>query len=206
MTLEVLITQRVIPLTAKVVVIVIFSHNLFTKTPLRLELSRWNVILRYRTGTFIVVVIQQTSDFFINLYPYFLFPWFISVICVWIVGVLLLFASLYRYERYAPKSNDRLMTVLRGSREYAILQALRAIAIVLALINIYIFVHRQIYRYLGIDYNAETYYNLLKFAEGVLGLGTMLYFAVVDMASSVLMASDNISNTRLGERSLVVYP
>jgi hypothetical protein len=29
-----------------------------------------------------------------------LFPWFISVISLWTVGVLLMYASLYRYERF----------------------------------------------------------------------------------------------------------
>jgi hypothetical protein len=69
---------------------------------------------------------------------------------------------------------------------YAILQALRATAIFLALFNIYIFIHRVTYRFLG---NADIYYNIPKSVESFLGLGTMLYFAVVDMTSSVLMAS-----------------
>jgi hypothetical protein len=197
MTLEILIKQKVIPLSANVLVVVLFSHSLITRTPFRLEFSRWNIILRYRTATYALVVIEQTSDFFFHLISpmrdELAFPRLVSVICVWTIGVLLLYASLYRYERYAPKSKDRLMTVLRGSREYAILQALRASAIVLALINIYLFIHITVYRYsfniFGIEDSTRGLPGGLYYANMVLGMSAMLYFAVVDLTSSVLMAS-----------------
>jgi hypothetical protein len=190
---EIFLKQKVIPLSANVLVVVLFLHSLIRRTPFRLDFSRWNIILRYRTATYALVVIEQTSDFFVHLVSPSLraeraFPRLVSVICVWTIGVLLLYASLYRFERYAPKSNYRLMTVLRGSREYAILQALRATAIVLALINIYIFIHRLIYEWVT-DYKADTYFIVLHYANIVLGMSTMLYFAVVDLTSSVLMAS-----------------
>jgi hypothetical protein len=110
MPLEAFIKQRVIPLTANVLVITLFSHSLISRTPFRLEFSRWNVILRLRTATFALVILEQTSDFIniiLNDLPshptnVYLTLWFISVICVWTVGVLLLFASLYRYERLVP--------------------------------------------------------------------------------------------------------
>jgi hypothetical protein len=81
---------------------------------------------------------------------------------------------------------------LKGSREHTILQALRATAIVLAVGNIYLYTHITVYRYsyniLGIQ-DSDMGFNILYYANGVMGLVTMLYFGVVDLTSSVLMAS-----------------
>jgi hypothetical protein len=115
-TLEEIITKRVIPFAANFVVIVLFSHNLITRTPLKLGFSRWNVILRYRTAAFLFVVFEHISDFIGNVFgpsgltkPFDnrdayvrLVPSFISVISMWAAGVIVIYASLYRYERSAP--------------------------------------------------------------------------------------------------------
>jgi hypothetical protein len=89
--------------------------------------------------------------------------------------------------------NFRLLTVLRGSREYSILQILRATSVVLVIINMYLYTH-----YIAINEKWGTYtltsredtlYTLVKVGNGAIGLITLSFFWVVDLTASVLMAS-----------------
>jgi hypothetical protein len=81
------------------------------------------------------------------------------------------------------------MTILRGSREYKFLQTIRVTAVVLALINIYLYTHQTVYKYFDSDYLSAPYYKVLAHANVYLGMFGLLYYAVVDSTSSVLMAS-----------------
>jgi hypothetical protein len=83
--------------------------------------------------------------------------------------------------------------VLRGSREYSILQILRAASIVLVIINVYLYIH-----YIAINNKwgiytlasrEDTLYSVLKYGNGAIGLFTLLFFGVVDLTSTGLMAS-----------------
>jgi hypothetical protein len=90
------------------------------------------------------------------------------------------------------------MTVLRGSREYTILQTLRLTSVVSVVLNMYLYTH-----YVAINdewgsYNLasrnDTLYPLLQFGNGAIGIATLLFFGVVDLTTSVLMASLHRSN------------
>jgi hypothetical protein len=153
------------------------------------------------------ITYQQTADFVLHFT--FRFPiWeagrsvneyriltFSSILFHWMVAVFLTFASLYRYERLVNllMFNFRLLTVLKGSREYSILQILRNTSVVLVIINVYLYIH-----YIAINNKWGIYtlssrstelYTILKYGNGVIGVITLMFFGVVDLTASGLMAS-----------------
>jgi hypothetical protein len=125
----------------------------------------------------------------------FRFLTFSSTLFHWMVAVFLTFASLYRYERLVNllMYKFRLLTVLRGSREYSILQILRVTSVILVILNIYLYIHyvviNETWGIYTLASREDTLYSVLKYGNGAIGLITKSFFWVVDLTSSILMAS-----------------
>jgi hypothetical protein len=98
---------------------------------------------------------------------------------------------------------------------YSILQTLRITSVVLVVINIYLYAHFIAIKITlrdgeireeGRAYRDSTIFQFLWFSHGLFGPIAMLYFAVVDLTSSVLMASQTWSNTARSRRSCRLFP
>lgn len=165
-------------LTLNALVIVMFAERMIRKTPRNLNFSKWSRPKQYEFTAFTSVIINQICYFIIIvLKPSTINTDLINVlgnITVWITSTCLVFGSLYRYER--------LLTVLRGTWQYQILQILRYTSVVVAILAAYGNIH---YRYLTTEDNK----TLVKYIHGIFDFLSILLSGIIDLSSNIIMTN-----------------
>lgn len=171
-----------------IIVIPLFAHRLYQKTPRNSNFRRWNRPRQYEFLAFSSVLLNQIAYLcIVSGYGTYIFDgvhWNLlgdheafgitATVTIWTTSTCLVFASLYRYER--------LLTIVRSTRAHRILQILRATMLILAFLSTYAYLHNLFFDNGVIpDKWDNPYYPYLKVCHGVLDFVTLVYVGAVDL-------------------------
>lgn len=185
-------------LVLNVMMISLFAESLYRKTPRNCNIKRWNRPIQYQTLAFSCCVLLQITNFLQVLCAFVPLEFygnldanslgshpvltFISDSCTVVISTCLLFASLYRYER--------LLTIVRGTREYSILQVLRYTTLNLDGLNLVTYILWEYFDLKDHDYFEKVgIWKVISVLRACFMILLMSFSMVVDLGSSTIMTN-----------------